>query len=82
MIHSTVSVLNFVGVPEVILVLLGHLTLWGALIFFLVCVGLRILKMPTAKNLQTLTDSITAESQKNREAIEELTRAIQELKDK
>lgn len=82
MIHSTVSVLNFVGVPEVILVLLGHLTLWGALIFFLVCVGLRILKMPTEKNLQALTDSITNESQKIHTALEELTRAVRELKDK
>jgi hypothetical protein len=67
--------------PE-ILVLAGYIILWIAAIYFIVLVGLHILKMPTAKNLQTLTDSITAESQKNREAIEELTRAVQELKDK
>jgi hypothetical protein len=67
--------------PE-ILVLAGYIILWIAAIYFIVLVGLHIMKMPTAKNLQTLTDSITAESQKNREAIEELTRAVQELKDK
>ncbi len=80
MIHSTVLA-NFVAGPE-ILVLAGYIILWIAAIYFIVLVGLHILKMPTAKNLQTLTDSITAESQKNREAIEELTRAVQELKDK
>ncbi len=80
MIHSTVLA-NFVAGPE-ILVLAGYIILWIAAIYFIVLVGLHIMKMPTAKNLQTLTDSITAESQKNREAIEELTRAVQELKDK
>ncbi len=77
MIHSTVLA-NFVAGPE-ILVLAGYIILWIAAIYFIVLVGLHIMKMPTAKNLQTLTDSITAESQKNREAIEELTRAVQEL---
>jgi hypothetical protein len=75
MIHSTVLA-NFVAGPE-ILVLAGYIILWIAAIYFIVLVGLHIMKMPTAKNLQTLTDSITAESQKNREAIEELTRAVQ-----
>ena len=80
MIHSTVLATVVAG-PE-ILVLAGYIILWIAAIYFIVLVGLHIMKMPTAKNLQTLTDSITAESQKNREAIEELTRAVQELKDK
>jgi hypothetical protein len=67
--------------PE-ILIVSGSVILNIVWTCFVILVALRILKMPTAKNLQTLTDSITAESQKNREAIEELTRAVQELKDK
>jgi hypothetical protein len=80
MIHSTVLA-NFVTGPE-ILIVSGSVILNIVWTCFVILVALRILKMPTAKNLQTLTDSITAESQKNREAIEELTRAVQELKDK
>lgn len=64
------------------LIFAGYAILSIVWIYFVILVGLRILKMPTEKNLQALTDSITAESQKNREAIEELTRAVQELKDK
>ena len=80
MIHSTVLATVVAG-PE-ILIVAGWVILLIAAVYFIVLVGLHIMKMPTAKNLQTLTDSITAESQKNREAIEELTRAVQELKDK
>lgn len=80
MIHSTVLA-NFVTGPE-ILIVSGSVILNIVWTCFVILVALRILKMPTAKNLQTLTDSITAKSQKNREAIEELTRAVQELKDK
>ena len=80
MILSTVLA-NFVTGPE-ILIVSGSVILNIVWTSFVILVALRILKMPTAKNLQTLTDSITAESQKNREAIEELTRAVQELKDK
>ncbi|MCK9316275.1 MAG: hypothetical protein M0Q48_09055 [Verrucomicrobia bacterium] len=41
-----------------------------------------LLKMPSEKSLRDISDSITAESQKNRKAIEELTRAIRESKEK
>ncbi|MCK9316276.1 MAG: hypothetical protein M0Q48_09060 [Verrucomicrobia bacterium] len=49
---------------------------------FLVLICLRILKMPTEKNLQALTDSITNESGKIRAALEELTKAVRESKEK
>jgi len=41
-----------------------------------------LLKMPSDKTLRDISDSITAESQKNRKAIEELTRAVRESKEK
>lgn len=81
MIHSTVLATTFVAGPA-ILVVGGYIILLIAAIFFLVCVGLRILKMPTEKNLQALTDSITNESQKIHAALEELTRAVRESKEK
>lgn len=41
-----------------------------------------LLKMPSDKTLRDISDSIIAESQKNRKAIEELTRAVRESKEK
>jgi hypothetical protein len=49
---------------------------------FLVLICLRIMKMPTEKNLQALTDTIANESGKIHTALEELTKAVRELKDK
>jgi len=80
MIHSTVLATVVAG-PE-ILIVVGYVILWIAAIYFLVLVGLHIMKMPTEKNLQALTDSITNESGKIRAALEELTKAVRESKEK
>ncbi|NCC61218.1 MAG: hypothetical protein EOM12_09790 [Verrucomicrobiae bacterium] len=41
-----------------------------------------LLKMPSEKSLKTLTDSITNESGKIHAALEELTKAVRESKEK
>ncbi|MDD3915087.1 MAG: hypothetical protein PHF76_10625 [Bacteroidales bacterium] len=64
------------------LIFAGYAILSIVWIYFVILVGLRILKMPTEKNLQALTDSITNESGKIRAALEELTKAVRESKEK
>jgi hypothetical protein len=80
MIHSTV-IATVVAGPE-ILIVAGWVILLIAVICFIVRVGLHILKTPTEKNLQALTDTIANESGKIHTALEELTKAVRELKDK
>jgi|LSQX01.2.fsa_nt_gb F0F1-type ATP synthase membrane subunit b/b' len=80
MIHSTVLATVVAG-PE-ILIVAGWVILLIAVICFIVRVGLHILKTPTEKNLQARTDSITNECQKIHAALEELTKAVRESKEK
>lgn len=80
MIHSTVLATVVAG-PEILFVG-AYIILLIAAIYFIVLVGLHIMKMPTEKNLQALTDSITNESGKIRAALEELTKAVRESKEK
>ncbi|NCC61216.1 MAG: hypothetical protein EOM12_09780 [Verrucomicrobiae bacterium] len=80
MIHSTVLAI-FVAVPEIFFVG-AYIILLIAVICFIVLVGLHILKTPTENNLQARTDSITNECQKIHAALEELTKAVRESKEK
>mgnify|MGYP000949839069 CR=1 FL=1 len=80
MIHSTGTTSILAG-PE-LLIVAGWVILCTAVIYFIMRVGLHIMKMPTEKNLREITDSITNEYQKIHTALEELTKAVRESKEK
>lgn len=85
MIHSTMSASTIIAqglVDEEYVSLVCFFIFWGTAVYFFLAVGYKIMKVPTDKTLQKLSDSIIANSQKNSEALEELTRAVRELKDK
>ncbi|NCC61219.1 MAG: hypothetical protein EOM12_09795 [Verrucomicrobiae bacterium] len=85
MIHSTVFASAIVAqgfVNEDAIYYYGVVALFGVLIYLLLRAVFSLFKAPSDKTLRDISDSIIAESQKNRKAIEELTRAIRESKEK
>lgn len=85
MIYNAVSASTIVAqglVDENDLYFLGAIILFVVSMYFFLTVGYKIVTMPTDKTLKAISDSIDGESQKNRDAIEKLTRAVRELKHK
>lgn len=87
MIHSAVlaSVIDAsrtLGMTETLKVI-GIVSTLVIAVYFFARVGHRILnKLPNDETLKKINDSIIEDSRKNREAIEEITRIVQELKNK
>lgn len=85
MIYNAVSASTIVAqglVDENDLYFLGAIILLVVSMYFFLTVGYKIVTIPTDKTLKEISDSIDDESQKNRDAIEKLTRAVRELKRK